>query len=400
MRKTILRTMAVGLVAAGALAGTGVTHVHAAAGVSFTDAVGDVLDPILSQNRLVAVPSTAPRPYADLTGVTATPNGSSDVSFAVSTAGALPTFPVTNGDAGIEFNACFDIPGNEAIANGPVQVGTGHHGAPVYDGPYNSNYGWKACAWFSAQAGGLANITDYGVATFDPVGQYTFFDQAQLGGNILAPSVSGTTVTFHFPYKWITNVPAPAPPEQGIARTETRTFLAPGDVVKNLVVSAQVDASVTLPAVVCVPSPGCSLIGPIQGVGGLLTTVDWAPGRQVCSTPVASCTNDNGGSGLGNGYDLGLVPVGFPAGAVEDCDTANLTASCPVVTGTVTYNVCFPGPGTNTTQDTGDGYAVLGAACPNPTNVPWPYEYATVNGRTLTPDTPGYTTTGGASFTA
>jgi hypothetical protein len=395
--------MACTVVAMGALYSSGITLVHASS-VSFTDATGDVLDPLLTQNRLVAVPSSTPRGYADITNTSVNAAGG-DVSFAVTTATAVPTFPQTNGDTGIEYNACFDVPSAENISKGPVQVGTGHHGAPIFDGPYNSSYGWKVCAWYSAQAGGLANITDYGVSIFDPVGQYLFFDKAQLT-NVVAASYSGTTATFHFPYTWITTLPPPAPPEQGIARTESRTFLATGESANNLTISAQVYAGVTSPIG---PTPNLPILGSINGVGGLLTTVDWSPGRQVCSTAVVSCTNDDGGSGKGNGYDLGLVPVGYPFGAAQDCDPNNLLASCPVPSttgangqpptlGTVNYNLCFPGPGTNTTQDTGDGYALLGAACPNPTNVPWPYEYHTVNGRTLVPNTPQYTADS-ASFT-
>jgi hypothetical protein len=397
VRKGILRTTAVGLVAAGALVGTGVTPVHAAPISSFSDAVGDVLDPILSQNRLVAVPSSSPRPYADLTHVTATASGG-QVAFTITVNGAIPTFPVTNGDTGIEINACFDIPNGEPIASGPVIVGYGHHGAPIYDGPYNSRYGWKVCAWASAQAGGTANIEDYGVATFDPVGQYTFFDKAQLTSGSAATTLTGnSSFTFYFPYTWVTKVAPPAPPEQGIARTESRTFLSIADASAiNLTVSTQVSASVTLPTTVCEPVE-CSVLGPIQGVGGLLTTVDWAPGRQVCSTAVTSCINDDGGSGAGNGYDLGLLPVGFPAGAVQDCDAANLTASCPVVgPSTVPYDPCFSGQGDPTKQDNGDLYAILsaaglGASCTQHGPIPWPYEYHTVNGRTLVPNTPMYT---------
>jgi hypothetical protein len=407
VRKLLFRTMACTVVAAGALASGGVMHVHASTG-SFTDRSGDVLDPVLTQNRLVAVPSATDRRYADITNVAWSTAGA-DVAITVSVFNptGIPAFPQTNGDTGIELNACFDVPSNEAISNGPVQVGTGHHGAPIFDGPYNSRYGWKICGWYSAQAGGLSNIVDYGVATFDPIGQYTFFDKAQLGGNIAAPTTSGNSVTFHLPCNWTTNIPAPAPPEKGIARTETRTFCATGDQLKNGVVSAQVDASVTLPLTLCIPPsditvpvvnitiPACSIIGPIQGVGGLLTTVDWGPGSQVCSTPVVSCTNDDGGSGLGNGYDLGLIPVGFPGGAVQYCDPLNpLSQSCPTVAGTVNYDLCFPGPGTNTTQDTGDLYAIAPAACSGPRVIPWPYEYHTVNGRILVPNTPQYTPDG------
>ena len=396
MRKTLMRTMACSLVAVGALCGSGITPVHASS-VSFTDAAGDVLDPLLTQNRLVAVPSSTPRQYADITNV-AVNAAAGDVSFAVTTVGAIPTFPQTNGDTGLEINACFDIPSNEAISKGPVQVGTGHHGAPIFDGPYNSTYGWKVCGFYSEQVGALANIKDWGVAIFDPIGNYGFFDKAVLT-NVTAPSISGTTVTFHFPYTWVTTLPPPAPPEVGITRTESRTILTTGDTANNLTVSTQVYAGVASPIG---PTPNLPIVGSIEGVGGLLTTVDWAPGRQVCSTAVVSCINDDGGSGKGNGYDLGLIPVGYPLGAVQDCDPNNLLATCPVPSttsvnggpptlGTVNYNVCFPGPGTNTTQDTGDGFALVGAACPNPTNIPWPYEYHTVNGRTVVPNTPQYT---------
>jgi len=417
VRKPLLRTMAVGLVAVGALAGAGMTPVHAASS-TFTDATGDVIDPLLSQNMMIAPRSTAARPYADITNVSVAVS-TGVVNFTVTVNGNVQTFPVANGDAGVEINACFDIPGNEAIANGPVKVGVGHHGAPVFDGPYNSRYGWKACAWVNASAGGTSNIDDCGVALFDPIGQYTFFDKAQItNSGFTCPPVTGhSSFTFQFPDTWITLAAPPLPTEQGVQRHESRTFLSSGDVVSNLTVSSQVTANVTLPTTVCEPVE-CSLLGPIQGVGGLLITVDWAPGRQYCDPPFTSCVNDDGGSGAGNGYTLGTVPLGFPAGAIQDCDPNNLQASCPPPSttgnpptlGAVNYDPCYSGQSTTgeSAQDNGDLYAALslagqGGLCTvhtaNGTPFPWPYEYHTVNGRTLVPGTPQYTTDS-AGFTA
>jgi hypothetical protein len=411
VRKPVFRTLAVGLVAVGALAGTGLTPVHASSS-SFTDVTNDVIDPLLAQNTMVAPRSTNPRLYADLTSVNVTSAGGV-VTFTVTVNGNVPTFPVSNGDAGVEINACFDIPNARPIANGPVVVGTGHHGAPVFDGPYNSRYGWKVCAWVNASAGGTANIDDCGVALFDPIGQYTFFDKAQItNAGFICPPVTGhSSFAFQFPYTWTTIVEPPSTPEQGIVRHENRTFLASGDVVSNLTVSSQVTANVTLPSPVCEPVE-CNLVGPIQGVGGLLITVDWAPGRQYCDPPFTSCVNDDGGSLEGDGYTLGTVPLGFPAGAVQDCDAGNPEASCPVpsttgnppTVGTVPYDPCFSGQGSESQQDNGDLYAALslagqGSLCTQHGPIPWPYEYHTVNGRTLVPGTPMYTNDS-AGFTA
>ena len=368
------------LVAAG-LCGGGVTAAHAASSISFSDAAGDVLDPALTHDRVTAIPSST-RPYADITNVTAVGAceavaGVEQLCFTVSTVGLMPQFPVTNGDVGVVYLACFDVPSSEAIANGPVQIGVGHHGEPVFDGPYNSRYGWKTCAWFSEQAGALVNNIQYGVAIYDPIGTYTLYDSSKVS-DVCPPSISADTVTFCFPYTWTLPVPPPPPPQVGIPRTHFIQFLSLGDTVNNLTVSTSVGSDA---------SPATS---------SALRIVDWAPGRQVCTTAGVACVNDDGGSGRGNGFDLGLGgDVYTSPRAVADCDPANVNASCPNVSGTVEYDECYPGPGSNTTQDTGDLYAQNPAACAGgPRVVPWAYQYSVQNGRTLIPNAAGYTNDG------
>lgn len=371
MKHVLMRTAACLAVAVGTFAGAGV---HTAAAVTVSDPCGassDTIDPLLTQNKLTAIPN-ATRPYADICSVTAT-KGATSIDYSVAVAAPIPSFPVTsNGDIGVNFVACTDIDPSSPLANGPAQIGTGHHGTPIYDGPYNSNYGWKVCAEMSIQAPG--NIVDCAVSIFDPIGQYTFFDGPQLA-NLNPCSYSGTTLTFSFPLTWQVKIPAPAAPLKGLARTEQYNWIP--STAPNLVVESQIYAGATLPTTVCVPSPGCSIVGPITGVGGLLFTVDWAPGEQLCTTPVLACIDNPGG------FTLGLAPLGFPISAVVDCDAAALQKTCPTpIAGTVNYDWCLATSST-TGQDEGDLHAVAAAACTGPLVTPYPYHYEAVNGRLI-----------------
>jgi hypothetical protein len=375
----LLSTVACLAVAVGTFTGAGV---HTALATTISDPCGnpsgsDTIDPLLTQNKLTAIPN-ATRPYADICTVTTARSGTGTataIDYTVTVAAPIPSFPVaSNGDLGVNFEACVDVDSTSPLATGPTVVGHGHHGTPIYDGPYNSNNGWKVCASMSIQAPN--NIVDCALSIFDPVGQYGFFDSPQLA-NLAACSYSGSSLTFHFPLTWQVKIPVPQAPLQGIARVNTYPWIL--GTANNLVVESQVYLGVTLPIAVCVPSPTCSIVGPITGVGGLLFTVDWTPGTQLCpgTIGVSPCTDNPGG------FTLGLLPLGYPVSAVQSCDPANLQATCPTpIAGTVPYDWCKTTSDPNG-QDVGDLYAVAPAACSGALVTPYPYHYETVNGRTI-----------------
>jgi len=381
-KSLLIRAVAGIAVAVGAFGGAGLHTVHASNSGSDpcgAGAASDTIDPILTQNRLTALANTT-REWDDICSWSATNTGSA-LNITVNTFANLPSFPVAaNGDLGANVEICSDIDSGVTISNGPAQIGVGHHGTPIFDGPYNSADGWKICASVSVTAPG--DIVDCELSIFDPIGQFTFFDSPQIQGGV--PCAWGRLA---LPFTWNIIVPPPSAPEQGITRTDSYTWIPSGGTAHNLVIETQASVGVTLPTTVCVPSPTCSILGPITGVGGLLFTVDWAPGEQLCTTPVLNCINNPGG------FTLGLAPLGFPISAVVSCGTPNLQSTCPTpIVGTVNYDPCFAGPGTNGTQDTGDLFAIGGSTVCGVAGghtVPWPYHYEAVNGRTILPGAAG-----------
>jgi hypothetical protein len=370
-RKALLRAVACAAVVIGTFAGAGV---HTAAAVTVSDPCGgpssDTIDPQLTQNKLTAIPNTT-RPYADICSVTAIHSGSS-LDYTIAVAAPMPSFPTTvNGDTGVYFQACVDIDPTSPLAQGPTVVGIGRHGSPVYDGPYDSGNGWKICAGMSIQA---LNVTECTASIYDPMGRYTLFDRGQFANMPACSAAVGSPyITFSMPLTWQIRVPPPPPPFQGFARTTVYNFIPAA--ANNLVVVSQVYTGVTLPFNACFPAPTCSLVGPIQGVGGLLTTVDWAPGQQLCTTPVLSCIDNPGG------FTLGLLPLGFPSAMVYCPSVAPNTCPNPIA-GFVYYDWCQP-TSSSTGQDMGDLYALAPALCGGPVITPYPYHYEAANGRLI-----------------
>jgi len=362
------------LVAGGGLAVTNPTlRVHAATCV--TDYSGDELNPIVSQSDVLATVDTG-RTYADITGACATEGANNTV--AITTTSPIPTaasFPKTNGDIGITYQACSDATG--PLGSAIDQIGIGHRGGPVYAGPFPGSQGWKICSYLTIQA---ATPNDYGMEIFDPVGNFTFFDFPGLSG-FTAPAISGSTVTLSLPSTMCAIVNAPAPPLVGIARQDCYRFFN-SSTLAHVAVETQVNAEATLPFPVCVNTnpPGISCngnqtIGPIFGIVGLLATSDWAPGKITCGTPglITSCAPAGDPTGaFSNALDLGLLPLPPEGQAIETClnpitpgpggvPPANTPAvTCGATVATFTYNPCQAG--STATQDQGDLYTVLSAA--------------------------------------
>src|SRR5258706_6248 len=255
LKHVLMRTAACLAVAVGTVGGAGV---HTAAAVSVSDPCGgansDTIDPILTQNKLTAIPN-ATRPYADICTVTATKT-TTEIDYSVSVAAPIPSFPVaSNGDIGVNFAACIDVDPGFGLANGPTQIGTGCY----------------------------------------------------------------------------------------------------------------------LPPAARLPRHAFTVVGPIPSVGRLPFTVDWAPGEQLCTTPVLACIDNPGG------FTLGLAPLGFPISAVVDCDVAALQKTCPTpIVGTVNYDWCQATSSTSG-QDESDLHAVAPAACSGALVTPLPYPYEAVN---------------------
>jgi len=391
-----VRILAAAAVVAGGLILPGHT-VHAATGGCISDYSGDELNPIVSQSDALAAVDTA-RTYADITGACATAGATNTI--AITTATALPSFPTTNGDAGVTFQACADA--NGPIASAIVQIGVGHRGGPVFDGPYPPSQGWKICTYLTVQVG---SPNDYGMELFDPVGNFTFFDFPSLPG-FPAPSISGSTVTLSMPSSMCFTVDAPAPPLVGIQRTDCDPFFN-GTSLQNIVVETQVQAEATLPFPVCVNTnpPGITCngnqtVGPIFGIAGLLATSDWAPGKITCATPglITTCssagTPATSATAAGNGLDLGLLPIPPEAQAIVTCvnplspgpavpPANNGLVTCGAQAYTWNYNPCQAGNGGNGAQDQGDLYTVTSkASAPCPvTSVTLAGEYDSEYGR-------------------
>jgi hypothetical protein len=377
-------------------------------------------DPVKTQNALTATNDPS-RPWDNISSMTATRSGAG-ATIQLNLCAAVPTFPTTTGDTAAEFQACVDLPANEAIGGtGPVVIGLGHRGGPIFStGPYPASQGYKVCTWVNFQANVGSNLVSYGVSYYDPIGQFTFYDNSQLkdasgASTLAAPVVSGSSITLTMPGQVIVQLAQNSVTKGGPGET-IETWFTATDPMANIVAQAQIAATGTLPFPVCVnaspPGIGCNgqqLVGPVFGVGGLLTTVDSIPGAQQCSTPGIACSNPQ------IGYDLGLLPIGYPAQSTQTCvsnQPAVPTVSCTASAGTWTTYPCLAadswatknqGPftlgvlppassdGAKPTpplyyQDMGEGST--GGACPAGTKVTDAYNFFDMWGRTADPFVP------------
>jgi len=384
MRRRFIRGFAVLAITASCLGVTPVPRVHAATGACISDYSGDELNPYVSRSDALATVDLA-RTYTDITGACAAPGATNTIS--ITTATGIPSFPTTNGDTGILYEACADA--NGPIASTIVQIGVGHRGEPVLGGPYPPSQGWKICSFLVVQA---ASPNDYGMEILDPDGDRTVYDYPSLPG-FPAPSISGTTVTLSMPSSMCFTVDAPAPPLVGIQRTDCMPFFN-GTSLQNIVArTSNLCVCVNFPFPVCVNTNplgiscnGNQIVGPIYGiyiwVPLPLTPSDWIPGKITCATPGVLTTCSAAGTpassptAAGNGYDLGLVP-GSP-GAAPTCTNPlspgpavppanNGLVTCGAQAYTWNYNPCQAGNGGNGAQDQGDLYSTtskVGAPCP------------------------------------
>ena len=334
---------------------------HASAGVTINHGGCHNLDPVTTQNAITAARSDD-RPWAQISSVDVNPSAASgEVWFTVHICGTIPSFPdAANGDTGVQYNVCFKDDNSPMMKDGNgVNVGADPVTGALFDGPFPGDDGWRVCAW-AAENAGVPGFT-YGVSTFDQIGQYNFFDQSQLVG-LTAPSFSGggLWLTFHFPYIWTVTE------GDGLGNLVTihEPWISANDPLTAITASAQVSATVGLPSPVCVPPsavgpvPACGIAGPIQGLVGLLSTVDWAPGYEYCDPlttvaghPVANPTSchktGDTGDAFADGNDLGLSPVDWPVGALR----SPVDHFDPV--GTVDVANQLPGPPSATTSATG-----------------------------------------------
>lgn len=328
MNKAWVRIVAGFAVLGGSAFSVSTMPVHAVSGsVTAAGACGTTnWDPVKTQNAVTATADST-RPWDEIHSVSVasatSPIGGAEIAFTLSLCGSVPTFPTTTGDAAAEYSACVDLPSGESISQGPTVIGLGHRGGPNINGPFPASQGWKVCAFANVQADAGGNLVSYGVEYFDPIGQYTFFDNSQIKNYagtaaISTDAASGSTVTLYMPYVLTVQVDASA--TGGGAKETDETWFKTGDPINNIVAQTQIAATGTLPFPICVNTnpPGIScnnnqLVGPIFGVGGLLTLVDSIPGAQECSTAVIACSNPQ------VGYDLGLLPIGFPAQSQETC---------------------------------------------------------------------------------
>jgi len=391
MRRALIRSCAVAVVTVASLGTAPVTPVHAGGGC-ISDYSGDELNPIVSRSDALATGDSG-RFYADITGVCATAGVTNTIS--ITTVANIPTasrFPTTNGDLGIIYKACADA--NGPIANAIIQVGIGHRGEPVHDGPFPPSQGFKVCTWMSVQA---ATPNDYGIEIRDPAGVNRDYDFPQIPG-FPAPTISGNTITLSMPSTMCITVNPPAPPMVGIARQHCYPFFN-GTNLQNVVAEIEPSLAAIAPFPLCVndnpPGISCNgnqIIGPITQLcvplpqppspypvlcvplDGTLPPLDWAPGRITCITPgnLLSCssagTPTSSPTLAGNGYDLGLQPT---LSAVVTCSNPfspgpavppanNLLVTCGSIVQPYTYNPCQAG--STATQDQGDLYTTLSAA--------------------------------------
>ena len=169
------------------------------------------------------------------------------------------------------------------------------------------------------------------------------------------PVANEATCTWYLPEDEVLTTGAVALPEKGATKETIEHFLHTGTQINNAIVTSAVSTSaVTLPEPICfddgildgtgnptvphtihnlapgstqdcsTPPAGCCYeFGPLFGVGSLNATIDWLlPGTEHCGTLTGNvpdprtCAVSNNIAGLTNGYDLGLLPIGFPAAAL------------------------------------------------------------------------------------
>jgi hypothetical protein len=356
---------------------------HAACGGTVGSGVG--LDPIISQSDFLATPSNS-YTWAGVscftTAAATAPDGGAEVAVTATLAAPIPSFPTARGDIGFTLTACADMSGT--IASAPEQIGVGHRGQPVFDGPYPPEDGYKWCTDVVVQAG---TPIDYGVEIFNPNGNFFFTDYPSLvttsgTATITAPTgmaTGSTSVTLYLPKTFSFHVNPPAPPLQGTPRTFVEPMISGSS--SNVFVLTQVNAEATLPFPVCVnltpPGISCNgnqIVGPIFGIVGLLVTSGWAPGSIQCGLLPGGLPNPLTCSVLpgANAVDLGILPLPPNAQAISTPCVDPLDS--PIVdcaTEGPTLTPYFPCQSTNTPggQDVGDLYAVttgLNPALPCP----------------------------------
>jgi hypothetical protein len=380
------------------------TLVHGAsialAGAPPAKACGHNYDPVRTQNAITATGDPT-RPWDDISGATngantTSPAGQAQAVFTLNLCGGVPDFAsVIASSTAAEYIVCADANNPAITGSTPQTIALGHRGGPVKDGPYPPSQGYKFCTWANFQADplGHTNTPTWGVAWYDPMGSFTFLDSSLLvypvGGiptaSITPPScnaggpscIGATSITLSLPLTWAWQVAGAAAPLHGTRKYEVETPFAAGSTILNIVALSQIAATVSLPAPVCPPN-GVP-VDCLQGIGGLVFTAGAFPADQNCTAPDACPTNNQ------QGYELGIVPAGYPIGAF----VSPLCGQNPPFDGTCvwtdvgtswTYYPCFgpgdswpsgvpgqPGAPGTTNQDQGDVYtASAGAACSGP----------------------------------
>ena len=306
-----------------AVATTGLTMRHAlASGTTVVDdattlfsrngsGCGDEIDGLYNPTSATAVADTS-RPWAEVRSFSVT-TGSYSVSSragisnppftpapSVSAAfvtlnlcGPIPQFPTFNGDTGIEWT--FNLQSNQyPCNNGPLTGSTdaqvisyGVHGEPIFDGPFPECDGYYFFGFASLTA--PFQTLDVGVGWFDPTSNLTFLDteltthtatgEIADPGNIYANNSGpyGGVVKFVIPQDWTWLFDA----KNGLYARE-RVFGSAPATLDNLTTR-----SFTTTALAAGPGtlPTCGTpIACLNGAGGLLTPVDYAPGYQVCDS--------------------------------------------------------------------------------------------------------------------
>ncbi|MHB8572490.1 MAG: hypothetical protein ACYDAY_05975 [Candidatus Dormibacteria bacterium] len=253
MRLKVGPVLAAGAMVFGGVAPQGVAH--AASGATITDSsavpaygiqdssvtgafnglpgCGDVIDPVVSQNRLIATwrsqetgGGAAPGTYADISSVTVTPdtfssrspigpstdsNSSTGLAYnkpessfnsgntaipglriSVHLCGSIPrdnfTTPVANGGVsytGMQYYIFFQTPNQES----KLPIGYSPTGDLLHDGPYPSSSAWYYFSGFALTAG--VPTVDWGM--FDPAGVLTYSSNEPDLSNLAANCATSTS---------------------------------------------------------------------------------------------------------------------------------------------------------------------------------------------------------------
>jgi hypothetical protein len=359
VRRSCLR-FAVGIVGAGgiAVAGLGGSPLTVLAATNFTgynlntDGGCHNLNPTLEVNRsaLTAVADNT-RPYAQIKSVavatsTTTVDGFiPEATVTVTLCGGIPVFPAFNGDKGVLYHACFTPASTEPIRSAPFGVvtnpSTPPFGNPAHDGPYPPSQGYRFCVWASVNA---LSGTDSGIAWYDPATGYRYLDSTVASVTPASFNFAAGYFTMYLPYTW----------RWTSTYVSNEPVIASGDITTDWVADAEVTPT-GAPTAICVARTSPC----VQGIIDLPTLVDFAPGYEVCTTPLVGCAQDSDAQGMG--MDLG-VEMDYPVTSIETCfNPLNPANDDPG----------FAGPDTPCNIETG-----IGAA-----GVPW--TYAPVYGRIL-----------------